>query len=133
MEISEGPPIAGRPICHDLFECGQPRFYARLPCAILAFAGKRRWVDPMNSELNPLLGFVPLLLISIPLAFVLYFLAKKKGQNAPLYFVLGLLPLVNGFATVYLVGAPDLALHAKMDRLLSEVNRIVANQTVRSA
>jgi hypothetical protein len=75
----------------------------------------------MNSQPNPLLGFVPILLLSIPLAFVLYFLAKRKGQNGPLYFVLGLLPFVNGFATVYIVGAPDLTLHAKMDRLLSHL------------
>lgn len=75
----------------------------------------------MNWQPNPLLGFVPLFLLSVPLAFVLYFLAKRKGADAPFFFVLGLLPLINWLATVYLVGAPDLVLHAKMDRLLSEL------------
>jgi len=73
---------------------------------------------------NPWLGFLPILLFSVPLAFVCRDLAKAKGRNAALFFVLGLLPVVNGYATVYLVGAPDLGLHTKLDRLLSELERI---------
>jgi hypothetical protein len=68
----------------------------------------------MTSQPTPLLGFLPILLLSIPLALVLYFLAERKGQNAPLYLLIGLIPLVNWLATVYLVGAPDLVLHAKI-------------------
>lgn len=77
----------------------------------------------MNPQPNPFLGFLPLILISIPIAFVLRSLAKAKGRNATLYFVLGIIPLANGFALAYLVGAPDLVLHAKVDRLLSELER----------
>jgi hypothetical protein len=61
-------------------------------------------------------------------AVVCYFLAKAKGRNGALFFVLGLIPFVNGFITVYIVGAPDLLLHAKMDRLLSELERSRSTQ-----
>jgi hypothetical protein len=54
---------------------------------------------------------------------VLRSLAKAKGRNATLYFVLGIIPIVNVVAFAYLVGTPDLILHAKVDRLLSELQR----------
>ena len=82
------------------------------------------------SQLNLLLNVVTITLLSIALALVLYFLAKRKGRNARLYFVLGLVPGINGFATVYLVGAPDLTLHARVDRLLSEQQHIQASPKI---
>jgi hypothetical protein len=35
----------------------------------------------MNSQPNSLLGFAPITVLSLALAFVLYFLGKGKGRN----------------------------------------------------
>jgi threonine/homoserine/homoserine lactone efflux protein len=57
------------------------------------------------------------------LAIVSYFVAKEKGRNAPLFVVLGLIPIVNMFSAFFLLAAADLTLHAKLDRLLAEIER----------
>ena len=89
----------------------------RLPCAIEEAIVH----DPQP---NPL-GFVPIPLLSIPWALCSTSLPR---HNAPLYFVLGVLPLVNWFATVFIVGAPDLVLRAKIDRLISDLRQVSQTQ-----
>jgi hypothetical protein len=65
------------------------------------------------------IAWIPLLVLSMFLAVVCYRIAKEKGRNAVLFLVLGLIPIVNGLVALYVVGAPDLVLHAKIDSLLS--------------
>ncbi len=63
--------------------------------------------------------FLPLALISILLMFVCRSLAKEKGKNITLWTILGLIPAVNLYSLVYLLGAPSKVLEGKMDRILN--------------
>ncbi len=65
-----------------------------------------------------LVSFLPLLLVSVALAFVAHFLAKDKGRNVGLWTVLGAIPVVNMFCLWYFIGAANLRLEQKVDKLL---------------
>ena len=64
----------------------------------------------------------------VPTAIVAYALAKAKGRNKILWAVLGLVPLANIFCTWYLVGATNLILEEKIDRILKHMEGASENE-----
>ena len=72
-------------------------------------------------QADPLMSFLPLLIMTIPLIFICRQLAKEKGKNVGLWTVLGIIPLVNYFAVIYLMGAANVQLEQKIDLLLSRI------------
>ena len=68
-----------------------------------------------------LIQFLPLFLMCVPTAIVAYALAKTKGRNTILWTFLGIVPLVNIFCTWYLVGATNLIMEEKIDRILQHM------------
>ena len=51
--------------------------------------------------------------------FICRSLAKEKGKNITLWTILGLVPAVNFYSLLYLLGAPSKVLEEKMDRILN--------------
>ena len=79
-------------------------------------------MDPQSMQHAPsLMGFLPMLLMSIPMGIVAHVLAKQKGRHVVLWTILGIIPLVNMFCTWYLVGASNLLLEEKIDRILRKL------------
>jgi len=68
---------------------------------------------------NPILQFIPLMIVSLVLGVVAHVLAKDKGRNVLAWTVLGFLPIVNFMCAWYFVGATNLRLERKVDALLS--------------
>ena len=75
---------------------------------------------PPNAASAPsaLAALLPLIIMTIPIIFICYRLAKDKNKDTVLYTVLGCIPLVNYFILIYLVGSPNLILQKKVDRIL---------------
>jgi len=63
-------------------------------------------------------GFIPLLIMMIPLIFICRRLAQDKGKSATKYTILGCIPLVNYFTLLYLVGTTNKILEDKIDQVL---------------
>ena len=63
--------------------------------------------------------FLPLIIISIILMFVCRSLSREKGKNVTLWTILGLVPAVNFYSLLYLLGAPSKVLEEKMDKILN--------------
>lgn len=72
-----------------------------------------------ESQPSVLMQFIPLLLISIFLGFVVIALAKEKGRRVGLWAFLGFLPIVNFYLFWFLVGASNQRVERKIDALLS--------------
>ena len=68
-------------------------------------------------------GFIPLIIMTIPLIFICRQLAKDKGKNTTQYTILGCIPLVNYFALIYLVGTTNKIMEKKMDRVLAIIDK----------
>ena len=68
-----------------------------------------------------LLGFLPIIFMSIGLGVAAHFLAKDKERNVVLWTVLGLIPVVNFVALWFFIGASNLRVERKIDDLLSRV------------
>lgn len=71
---------------------------------------------------NPLLSFLPLVLIMVPLIFVIRKLAIEKGKDAVLWTILACIPIVNFIILWYIVGTPNKRLEDKMDKILESLN-----------
>lgn len=71
---------------------------------------------------NPLLSFLPLLIIMIPLIFVIRKLAIEKGKDAVLWTVLACIPFVNFIILWYIVGTTNKRLEDKLDKILESLN-----------
>lgn len=76
----------------------------------------------MNNEPGTLELILPLLLIAIPWAIAVGMLANDKGRNVLLWVVLALIPIVNFFAVVFIIGASNLRVEQKIDEILSKLN-----------
>ena len=63
--------------------------------------------------------FVSFIVIYITVVLICYMLAKEKGKDITLWTVLSLIPLINFFVLLYLVGTPNTALDKKVDRILN--------------
>ena len=77
--------------------------------------------------IDSIVGLIPLSIMIIPFVLICHMLAKEKGKNVTLWTVLGIIPLVNFYAMVYLVGSVNTILEEKLDRvlLLLEVDKKV--------
>lgn len=62
--------------------------------------------------------FFFLLLIGLPPALVCNFLAGQKGKDRVVWTILGIIPFVNLYAMIYLVGSRDEVLASKLDDVL---------------
>lgn len=71
---------------------------------------------------NPLLSFLPLVLIMVPLIFVIRKLAIEKGKDAVLWTILACIPIVNFVILWYIVGTPNKRLENKIDKILESLN-----------
>ncbi len=66
-----------------------------------------------------IMSFIPLIILMLPIVFICRKLAQDKGKNVTKYTILGCIPLLNYFATMYLVGATNKNLEDKIDQVLS--------------
>ena len=62
-------------------------------------------------------SFVPLLIITIPFLVTMFFLARRKGKNFLPYFILGLIPLANFIAVIWLASQTDASVKAELEDL----------------
>ena len=76
------------------------------------------------NQSNPVLSFLPLIIIMVPLIFVIRKLAIEKGKDAILWTILACIPFVNFFILWYIVGTPNKRLEDKMDKILESLNEI---------
>jgi hypothetical protein len=67
---------------------------------------------------NPLLTLLPFLLMSIPIIFINYFLAKEKGKNVTLWTILSIIPIVSYFCGMYLIGCANVNFDQKLDKII---------------
>jgi len=72
---------------------------------------------------NPLMSFLPLLILMIPLIFIIRKLAMEKGKNVILWTVLACIPVVNFVILWYIVGTPSKIMEDKMDKILDALNK----------
>jgi len=72
--------------------------------------------EPNNFDI--FMSFVPLIILTIPLFFICRSLAQEKGRNVNLWSILGIIPAVNYFAVIYLVGAKNNILENKLDKII---------------
>ena len=62
-------------------------------------------------------SLLPLCLMTIPALVLTIILARRKGQNVPLYAVLGLLPFINFVALIWLASLTDLSVRSELEEL----------------
>jgi len=72
---------------------------------------------------DPLMALIMPLVMSLIYGIVIHFLAKEKGRKVALWTVLGFIPLVNIFLLPFFVGATNLRLEGKIDKLLSSQSK----------
>jgi hypothetical protein len=80
----------------------------------------------MNQSLmqpNPLVSFLPLIIIMIPMIFIVNRLAKEKGKNVVLWTILACIPIVNMIILPYMVGTPSKIQEEKLDRILELLSK----------
>jgi hypothetical protein len=75
-------------------------------------------MDETVGQADPLISFLPLILISIIFGIVAHMLAKEKGRNVVKWTILGFIPIVNIYCLFFFVGAANLRLEEKIDQLL---------------
>ena len=66
--------------------------------------------------------FLPIIIMFI-FSLVAHMLAKEKGRNVLLWTILGFIPVVNIFCMWFFVGAANLRLEEKIDRLLESAEK----------
>ncbi|HKK15017.1 MAG TPA: hypothetical protein VKA14_10175 [Gammaproteobacteria bacterium] len=72
-------------------------------------------------EAGHLGGLLPLIIATVPLTFICYFVARDKGRRAGPWMVLSLIPVVNYFVLLYLVGS----VHRDAEGRLRRVRAII--------
>jgi hypothetical protein len=60
---------------------------------------------------------VPLFVITIPFLVLMIFLAGRKGRNVAVYILLGLIPVVNFVAALWLASQTDASVKAELEEL----------------
>ena len=61
--------------------------------------------------------FVPICLLTIPFLVLMVFLARRKGANVAVYLLLGLIPVVNFIAALWLASQTDASVKAELEEL----------------
>lgn len=61
-----------------------------------------------------LMSFLPWLLMSIPIAIITAFIAKRQGKNETTWFLIGLIPIVNYFIIMWLMISIFLDMYEKL-------------------
>lgn len=56
---------------------------------------------------SPLFSIMPMIIMAIPIAIFNLKIAKRKGKSPLLFFVIGVIPMVNIFAFLYLISLTD--------------------------
>ncbi len=72
---------------------------------------------------NPMISFLPLVIIMVPLIFVVRKLAIEKGKNVVLWTILACIPIVNFIILWYIVGTPNKRLEDKLDKILEYLDK----------
>ena len=70
-----------------------------------------------------LMSFIPLLLVSVLIAIVGHFLAKDKGRPVLRWTILCIIPGVNLYCLLFLIGATSLRIERKLDEILKMQGR----------
>jgi hypothetical protein len=65
--------------------------------------------------------FLPLIITSILFMFICHSLAKEKGKDVTLWTILGLIPGINIYCLLYLLGASSTILEGKIDKILAQI------------
>lgn len=69
------------------------------------------------------MSFIPLLLLSVVLGVVGHYLAKDKGRPVMRWTILCIIPFLNFYCLVYLIGCTNLRIEAKLDAILQWQNQ----------
>jgi hypothetical protein len=75
-----------------------------------------------STEAN-LMSIIPLLLVSVLLGIVGHFLAKDKGRPVLRWTILCIIPGVNLYCLMFLIGSTSLRIERKLDELLKMQGR----------
>lgn len=65
------------------------------------------------------MSFLPLLLLSVILGVLGHYLAKDKGRPVTRWTILCVIPVVNFYCLMYLIGCTSLRIEAKLDAILN--------------
>lgn len=84
-------------------------------------------MEPSIAQPNPLLSFLPFVILMIPLIFIIRKLAMEKGMNVILWTILACIPIVNFVILWYIVGTPSKRLEDKIDKILESLNKSESN------
>ena len=66
---------------------------------------------------DPLLSFLPFLLISILFAILNFIIAPQKGKNRIVYLLLSLIPMLGTLLSIYLISLTDIKLLDKIEKI----------------
>ena len=75
-------------------------------------------MDTNSVPIDPLISFLPLIIMTLPMGVIAHLLAKEKGRNVTLWTILGIIPMINLFAIWFFIGAANLKMERKLDELL---------------
>lgn len=71
----------------------------------------------MEQDAGGLMGLLPFLIITITMSIFVWFIARRKGVNAPLYCVLTVIPLVGIYTVVFLLSKTDKDVLERLEKL----------------
>jgi hypothetical protein len=77
-----------------------------------------------SAEAN-LMSFIPLLVVSVLLGVVGHFLAKDKERPVLRWTILCIIPFVNLYCLMFLIGSTSLRFERKLDEILKAQGRTV--------
>lgn len=80
-------------------------------------------MENVAAQPDPLASIILPILMLLIFGIVAHMLAKEKGRNVVLWTVLGFIPVVNIFCMLFFVGAANLRLEEKIDRLFKETQK----------
>ena len=75
-------------------------------------------MDTNSVPIDPLISFLPLIIMTLPMGVIAHLLAKEKGRNVTLWTILGIIPMINIFTIWFFIGAANLKMERKLDELL---------------
>ena len=78
----------------------------------------------MEDQAEPLVTLLPIIIVSISVAFVSYVTAKRKGRNPVLFAVIALVPFIGGLVLLFLIGITDKEVYDRLGRI---EERVTAN------